>query len=135
MIAKTIEKLVSHDCYDYDRAAKRVSLEIGEWVAQGDVNFLRISSEILPNLATIETPVQLVPGSTKGSRHCIAERDRNNVKFYEPYQSSTLNCGVMECLGDIEITHPEHKNLILKKGVYAISYQRKYADDLRRSQD
>ena len=76
---------------------------------------------------------QLAPGTTKGSRHILDSVD--GVAFYADPQADVLTGPVIETECERTVTHPEHGDVVLPAGVYAITYQRAYADELRRVAD
>lgn len=114
-------------------------------VRQGDLYLV-----CLPKLVSGEETKdrQLAPGTTQGSRHIAAgncvitiPRDPSDIASSINYYlksdvASELIGPVIECKGDVEITHPEHGNKILPKGTtWAVVYQRAYAEEVRRVQD
>ena len=105
----------------------------GDMWAQGDVGILCIES--VPAGATlIEKPSrQLAPGTTQGSRHCIA--DMATVRLYRVADANPLDGPVIDAPHGVTVEHPEHGDISLPSGVYAVIYQRAYADELRRVQD
>ena len=106
----------------------------GEFAAQGDINIWRLES--IPSDA-VEVPVQaqLASGSTMGSRHCIKQSDLNKVKQYRLPNPNELQGPILELSGPITIEHPEHGDQVHHSKILFISYQRKFADDLRRIAD
>jgi hypothetical protein len=108
-------------------------IEIGEEVRQGDVYVTRLAA-VPPRATLVKKPqVQLAPGTTQGSRHCL--RSLDGVKVYDVEAAGPLDGPVLECERGIAIDHPEHGNVVLAAGVYAVTYQRAFAEELRRVQD
>lgn len=104
----------------------------GDCWAQGDV--LITCLESLPtDCEPIKAEQQLAPGTTQGSRHCIV--DLAGVEMFRMKEATALDGPVFRCGSKVEIDHPEHGNLIVPAGVYAVTYQRQYAEELRRVQD
>ena len=108
-------------------------MNVNEIHWQGDVGILRIK-EIPESAAKDKKPnSQLAPGTTKGSRHIIA--DISCIDMYVKSDATPLEGSIIDCKSPTEITHPEHGNVTIPEGIYAIVYQRAYADELRRVAD
>lgn len=108
-------------------------LEIGEHVAQGDINFIAIP-KVPENAILIKNPdLQLAPGTSKGSRHCLNSTD--NVRVYKLQNPNSLQEVVLEFMGETIITHPEHGNQIWNEGLVLVAFQRQFAKDIRRVND
>lgn len=126
--------------------AKVGTASIGDVVRQGDLYLVCI--EELPADGK-RAQRQLAPGNTQGSRH-VAEGE---CAVYQPKSPSavarliaTICRGaevpeqligpLVECVGDTTITHPEHGHRTLPAGsVWAVVFQRAYAEEIRRVQD
>ena len=99
----------------------------GDCWRQGDI-YITLMEKMPPYAyETYKPRKQLVPGTTRGSRHCLDSL--NGVRVYylnepELTSNSFLNGPVIECKKERTITHPEHGNVVLPPGIYAISYQR-----------
>ena len=105
----------------------------GDAWAQGDVLIVCLPAmpdDVHPDPMSI---AQLAPGTTQGSRHCV--RDLAKVRLYRPSNPTPLDGPVIEAPEGVTIEHPEHGDVTLPAGVYAIVYQRAFADELRRVQD
>jgi hypothetical protein len=112
----------------------QVKPEIGVSVAQGDINLWLLPN--LPENAIESHPnCQLAPGTTRGSRHCIKAEDMDAVKFYRLPNPNPLQGGIMVFDRAVTIEHPEHGNQIWPAGIVAVTYQRRHAIELKRSQD
>lgn len=122
--AEAIKNDGSHDLRD--------TMEVGDAWAQGDVLIRKIESVGDTKLA-INPQRQLAPGTTQGSRHCLSTLD--GVTLYEPIGANALEGPVFEVASEVTIEHPEHGDVALGKGCYAITYQRAYAEQLRRVAD
>jgi hypothetical protein len=109
--------------------------ENGQYVPQGDVNFLVLDR--LPDGLVATTPVrQLAPGTTRGSRHCVADRCLSTTDFWVYRNPNALQGAILVARSELEIEHPEHANLIFPAGtIVAVGYQRSYATDLKRMAD
>ena len=115
---------------------------VGEMFRQGDLYIQKLDFTVLdrekPNFEAYELdpqPIaQLAPGTTKGSRHILSDLSR--VKMFKAQRPTALDGPVIYVLGGgVEVTHPEHGNVHLPSGVYGITYQRAFGDELRRVAD
>lgn len=99
---------------------------------QGDIYIGKLSR--LPKTATrdMQATGQLAPGTTQGSRHCV---DITRVRLWVLPTPTALQGPIIEAPEGVEIFHPEHGNIVLPPGVYQVSFQRAYADELRRVAD
>lgn len=107
----------------------------GAWFAQGDVNFTPLFE--VPSAAIAATPVsQLAPGTSRGSRHCIRRADMGHVDFWQLPNPGPLEGLILRFNAPTTIEHPEHKHHLYPVGaILAVTFQRAYAEELRRSQD
>ncbi len=112
-----------------------IAPEIGQYTPQGDVNFLVLDK--LPADAIASKPErQLAPGTTRGSRHCIADRCMKTTDFYQHRNPNPLQGAILVAKSELEIEHPEHANLVFPAGtILAVGFQRQYADELKRAVD
>lgn len=110
------------------------NLKVGQFATQGDVYFYRFY-DVLPFDAEplVSPDNQIVPGNTKGSRHCF---DRlSNVQVFTCPEFNELCVAFVKFDGETIITHPEHNHLRFLSGTYLISIQRMYAEELKRIAD
>lgn len=131
---KELEAIQQHAESIRNDAEHRIeTMSPGDAWAQGDVGIVCLES--LPaNSTKIKKPsAQLAPGTTQGSRHCL--RSMRGLSLYTIRGATPLDGPVIEAKRGCAIDHPEHGNVVLPPGVYAIVYQRAYADELRRVQD
>lgn len=105
---------------------------------QGDVYVWSLPR--LPENATKdETPVsQVAPGNTRGSRHRV--RDMSEVTMYRLPSPTALQGPLIESHSGWTLEHgdganDDHAPCRFGPGVYAITYQRDHAEELRRVQD
>lgn len=107
----------------------------GAWFAQGDVNFTPLPA--IPKNAIAVAPVsQLAPGTSRGSRHCIRLSDMAHVDFFALPNPGPLEGLILRFNAPTTIEHPEHKHHVYPAGsIVAVTFQRAYAEELRRSQD
>jgi len=109
-------------------------LKLGEYVAQGDINIWHLDR--LPEAAKqVPTVAQLAPGNSRGSRHCIKKDDLKNVIQYSLPKPNALQGPIFELLTPVTIEHPEHGDQTHSSKYIAITYQRRYAEDLRQITD
>jgi hypothetical protein len=107
---------------------------VGQYLPQGDLNILRLA--VVPEgMVQAEKQAQLAPGTSRGSRHCIKAEDLVQCTFYAFLDANPLEGPVIALDAPITIEHPEHRDYVWPAGVVAIGYQRRLADEIRRSQD
>lgn len=107
---------------------------VGQYLPQGDINILRLPA-IPTSAVPIQKTAQLTPGTSRGSRHCINAEDLQHCDFYGFLDANPLEGPIIVCLQPFTIEHPEHRDYVFPAGVYAIGYQRRHADEIKRSQD
>lgn len=104
---------------------------VGDFVRQGDLYITRI--EAIPSDAVeVKVESQLASGSTRGSRHILSHDD---VKMYRIQDDNELTGPLIRVDTEVTVTHPEHGDWVLPVGCYSITYQRAFADELRRVRD
>ncbi len=106
----------------------------GDCHRQGDVYVLALC-ELPPGAVKSDKALQLAPGTTQGSRHCLRQEDLSHIEFYRRPDASPLDGPILVAKNRFEVTHPEHAHVNLPPGVYAITYQRQHAEELRRVAD
>lgn len=116
-----------------DDAQRVETCSPGDAWAQGDV--LLVSLEKMPTGCTaIDKPeLQLAPGTTQGSRHCLDSLA--GIALYRLANPTPLDGPVIKAVREFTVTHPEHGDIALPAGVWGVVYQRQFADELRRVQD
>jgi len=103
-----------------------------KFARQGDLYFAKLAT-VPPGALPWPYPHgQLAPGATQGSRHCV---DLSTVRLWLLPHPTALDGPVIEAPHGVVITHPEHGDHIYPPGVYQVTFQRAYADELRRVQD
>lgn len=153
MIATTCD--VSQQIHEIQQSVERLQgaeLEIigtaspGDTVRQGDLLLVCLAE--LPAGRPAETR-QLAPGTTQGSRHvaeglCRVSHSANPAQIVAAINRlvrgavvlAPLVGPVVECYGVTTITHPEHGHKQLPaETVWAVVYQRQYAEEVRRVVD
>ncbi len=108
--------------------------------AQGDVIIQKLSDEFVKTLELVKTKpaVQLAPGETKGSRHCLSDKCKSDagIEFYKLSVEYPLVGPIMKCPNGIEVEHPEHGDIKIEEGGwYGVRYQQLHGDELRRQAD
>ncbi len=117
MIQETAEAIRNDQPQRFPEAATP-----GDCWRQGDV-YITLLGDVPTGATAEDTPsLQLVPGSTQGSRHCLDALD--GVLVYRVADAGPLDGPVLHCTQERTITHPEHGNVVLPPGVYRIHYQR-----------
>jgi hypothetical protein len=107
---------------------------VGQYLPQGDINILRLAS-VPKGMVQVEKSAQLAPGTSRGSRHCIKAEDLEHCTFYNFLDANPLEGPVIVMDAPTTIEHPEHRDYVWPPGVVAVGYQRRLADEIRRSQD
>lgn len=105
----------------------------GDAWAQGDI--LLVFLEVLPYGCKVspKPELQLAPGTTQGSRHCLDSLE--GIKVYWIENPTPLDGPVIESEREFTLQHPEHGDVTLPAGIWGVVYQRAYADELRRIRD
>ncbi len=99
-------------------------MKVGEVVRQGDIYVERIAA--IEGKGGAVASRQLAPGTTKGSRHIVAESAGVKLWVSKPTLGgkSAFQVGpAIECKGDLTITHPEHAWLKIVGGKVAQLFQ------------
>lgn len=104
----------------------------GDAWAQGDVLFVCLDR--VPDGA-IEIPgtIQLAPGETQGSRHCLDSL--NGITSYRLAEPTPMDGPILKADREFTVPHPEHGDVTFPAGVVGVVYERAYADELRRVAD
>lgn len=125
-VRRSAEKIKNNETQRFPEAAS-----IGDVVRQGDIYIQLIKA--LPDGIVKSNNPQLAVGTTQGSRHILDSLD--GVKLYNIKGATPLDGPVFKTTKERTITHPEHGDWILPAGCYKITYQRAFAEELRRQQD
>lgn len=106
----------------------------GDYMRQGDV-YVELLEVVPQNSKKVEEMhAQVVPGNTKGSRHILDSLD--GVKMFTKTNPTELDGPILLLEKERVLTHPEHGNIILPADrVYAITFQRAFANEMKRAQD
>jgi hypothetical protein len=128
-----------------DAPATIESMSIGDVVRQGDLYILMLDGPILGG-----KPIgrQLAPGTSQGSRHvavgdckvfAVDEKAAVAVvnRLVPATKDQSLFIGPMIVAGGpLTLDHPEHANLTLPgESTYLVTYQRTWANEIRRTLD
>lgn len=105
----------------------------GDFWRQGDI-YITLLDGVPEGCQRVEQPQrQLAPGHTRGSRHVLDSL--KGVALYQRANADALDGPVIRCDVERTVTHPGHGDVTLPPGVYGITYQRAYAEELRRQMD
>lgn len=107
--------------------------QAGDVIRQGDL-YLEIVDEVPGDYILCKKPlVQLVPGNTQGSRHCLD--GLRGVKMYLPkeWNEESLQGPCLVLTEDREVLHPVHGAVSIPSGFTVLcSYQREYDKELKK---
>ena len=120
------------------RQEKRVikSIKPGQMIRQGDIYLINVSglesirvfgatdvkrSSFTAQEKSNKTYLQLVPGSTMGSRHQIKNSEIS--LFLNPTNESSLVGPLIVAENEFDLVHPEHAHFTLPSGEYLVCYQ------------
>jgi len=132
----TIEQITKHGVENAcdDTYIVPIDFPVGQYLPQGDINILRLD-KVPDGMVRVAPTAQLAPGTSRGSRHCIKAEDLQYCTFYGFLDANPLEGPVIVFNRSITIEHPEHRDYVWPAGAIAIGYQRRYADEIRRTQD
>ena len=108
-----------------------------KFAQQGDIYVRKLDAVPKGYIKSENHDGQLAPGTTRGSRHCV---DPNKVDIYvrqeAPRGEAVLEGPVLYAEERFDIMHPEH-GWVSIPGLqfYQITYQRAFADEIRRVMD
>lgn len=134
-VHEAIDQILNHGKANADDSLKVVA-NVKPWQhsSQGDVDFVKLP-HIPPTAIECDSVIQLAPGTSKGSRHCIRLIDIPNIRFWKLRNPNQLQGHILECLKPIVVEHPEHGNQELEAGIWFVKFQRQHAIELKRIQD
>lgn len=124
-IKNAVESIKNDEAQCFPEAAST-----GDYWRQGDIYITKLRHDSLDVNVSKAHPNQLAPGNTQGSRH-VATGD---CSVYSR-SGDALTGPVVKVNSEAVITHPEHGDLKLPPGVFGITYQRAYAEELKRVLD
>lgn len=97
----------------------------GDFHRQGDI-YITLLQGVPAGATRVEKPaLQLAPGTTQGSRHCLDTLD--GVEVHRLAKPGEFDGPVLQISGkEATITHPEHGDVVLpgEGRCYGITYQR-----------
>lgn len=132
---KSLEKVQSTaesiKCDEPQRFSEAASA--GDVFRQGDIYIEKLEAVPAGAIQMQKVEAQLAPGTTQGSRHVLDALQ--GVTMYRLANPTVLDGPILDLATERTITHPEHGNVILPPGCYGITYQRAFADELRRQAD
>lgn len=127
-VQNSAEKIRNNEAQRFPEAASP-----GDCFRQGDI-YIELLAELPAKLVLAKKQeAQLAPGTTKGSRHILDSLD--GVEVFSLECPTALDGPVLKIKKERVVTHPEHGNVILPPGIYGVTYQRAYAEELRRVAD
>lgn len=127
-----------------DEPATIEQIESGDVCRQGDLYIVALD---VPLTGKPFGSRQLAPGSTQGSRHVVV--GRCNVQAVDEIEATKAINRLIPATrghqlfigpqivasGPVTITHPEHGDRTLPAGTYLMTYQRTWAQEIRRQVD
>lgn len=134
MTAKTaVKRIVDHAEKIRNDATQQfpVAASVGDSWRQGDVYVTLIDGVPSGMKIDAKPSLQMAPGNTQGSRHCLDSLD--GVTVHRLSNPEMLDGPVIVLNRERTLTHPEHGDVILPAGTYQISYQQNL-DELERAQ-
>lgn len=130
-VKQDVEKIVNSDPHNLETMEP-----LDEW-RQGDVRVVRLPDDfdLKRNCEPLnDVPVQLAPGTTLGSRHCLDSTQ--GVKAFRLNGGNELDGPILQTSEPRTVTHPEHGDCCnLPAGLYAFPGQRVFAEEIRRTID
>ena len=95
---------------------------VGDTFRQGDI-YITLLSGLPVGCSQIKNPAaQIAPGNTQGSRHCLSSL--RGARLYLLPSANVYDGPVLDLNRKTTIAHPEHGDVVLPPGCYAISFQR-----------
>lgn len=127
-VKQQAEKIKCDDAQRFPEAASA-----GDGFRQGDIYIIKLDA--MPAGCVLDTKpnAQIAEGNTQGSRHILDSLV--GVEIFQRQQRDALQGPILRTSTERTITHPEHGDVILPPGCYEITYQRAYAEELRRVAD
>lgn len=127
-IRQSAEAISNCDTQRFPEAAS-----VGDYWRQGDL-YITLLNEVPINVELkTKFSLQLAGGTTQGSRHILDSAD--GIKYYLVKNADALQGPILVLSKERTITHPEHGDVILPCGTYEITYQRAFAEELKRVLD
>lgn len=127
-VQSTAETIRNNEPQRFPEAASH-----GDTFRQGDLYIELLSAVPAGAIQEKKSSAQLAPGTTQGSRHILDSL--KGVKMYRLGSPTVLDGPILDLSKERTITHPEHGHVVLPAGVYGVTYQRAFADELRRAAD
>ena len=134
---QTFEAIQSHGAENSNDSTLVVTAELlgqADYIPQGDINIWPLE-KMPPRVKATHPDCQLAPGTTRGSRHCIAAANMGKVEFFKLSDPNPLQGPILRFSDAVRIEHPEHGDIVFPPGIYFVSYQRRHADEIKRIQD
>lgn len=132
---QVLDKIQQYGQSIADSSTRKITPTVGQYIPQGDVNFV-VLPQIPEGAIACKTFTQLAPGTTRGSRHCIKQSDLLSVESFRLPSPNPLQGPILKLHKSITIEHPEHGDQVWPANtIIAVTYQRRYADEVKRIQD
>ncbi len=104
-----------------------------DYFRQGDL-YIFIRDSIPRDCIEVKNPsLQLAPGTTQGSRHCLDSL--KGVSIYQQANGDALQGPWLKITIPRIIKHPQHGDVKLITSICEIVYQRAFAEELKRVLD
>ena len=129
-VFKEVKERAEEICSDADQYFPEAASQ-GDYWRQGDI-YISFMEALPSGYAPARVETQLAPGTTKGSRHILSHA---NVEMFTRKNADPLTGPVFKNRTEVTVTHPEHGNVVCPPGMYQITYQRAFAEELRRVRD
>ena len=136
----------------YQKPRKVETMSIGDYGRQGDIYYTYlgpdnslVKAELTKGILQVNSDQgsQVFPGTTRGSRHCIANIDE--CKVYEMKGANALQGPIIEAPTGFTLTHGDQKNKkkddhatheVKQEGWYCFTAQRQFdLEEIRRIAD
>ena len=127
-VQQRAEKIKSDGVQRFPDAAS-----VGDAVRQGDLYITRMAAIPSGCVLVPDHPAQLAEGASQGSRHVLDALE--GVEVFRRVDEDALQGPLLRISVERTVTHPEHGDWVLPAGCYEITYQRQFADELRRVTD
>src|ERR1700722_16314667 len=91
----------------------------GDTFRQGDLYFTLLEQVPTDAIREKAPDLQLAPGTTQGSRHCLDSLQ--GVRVFRLAEPTPLDGPILELAEQRTVEHPEHRHVILPPGVYGVT--------------
>lgn len=106
---------------------------VNDRIWQGDLSLTITEDKVPDGYKPVQTMVQLVPGNTVGSKHCLDGTSGVEMFLPEVWNEESLNGPWMRLTEERTVLHPIHGSVTIPAGFcVAADYQREYDLELQR---